>query len=91
MKDKYGKYGIYKDWSISKINDDSFEYNGWKVTYGEDGDSEEFSYYDDVMKMIQYYIKSSDNEVETPEQKAARELRENAINREKKIDQILGE
>lgn len=85
------KFGSYKDWIIKSLGDDRFEVNGYKVTYDDDEDFGKFDYYEDAMRYINQYIKDNNVSTESPEEKAARELREKAINREKKIDQILGE
>lgn len=85
------KFGSYKDWIITALGNDRVEVNGYRVTYNDDEDFGTFDYYDEAMQYINQYIKDNNSEVETPAERAARELREKAINREKKIDQILGE
>lgn len=83
------KFGTYKDWMITSLDDGRFEINGY--TYNDDGDFGT-DYYDDVMRMINSISDSSGSmSSETLVEKAARELREKSINREKKINEILGE
>ncbi len=85
------KFGSYKDWIIKSLGDDRFEVNGYRVTYNDEEEFGTFEYYDEAMRYINQYIKENNPQVETPEERAARELREKAIKRENKINQILGE
>jgi len=84
------KFGSYKDWIIKSLGDDRFE-DGYRVTYNDEEEFGTFEYYDEAMRYINQYIKENNPQVETPEERAARELREKAIKRENKINQILGE
>ena len=72
-----------------------YEVSGYKVTYGDDwsksyNDNDEWSngfdaYEDLLFTTYKQYSPESDSE------RKERELKEKAINREKKINQILGE
>jgi hypothetical protein len=61
---------------------ESFEVEGYH-------DSRTIINYQDLAKYLSQYYDA--NPVETPEEKSARELREKAINRNEKIDKLLGE
>ena len=76
-KSKFGKYHI----SYDPANE-SFEVNGYH-------DSRTIINYQDLAKYVSQYYDA--NPVETPEEKAARELREKAIKRNEKIDKLLNE
>jgi hypothetical protein len=73
---EFGKYHISYD-PASK----SFEVEGYY-------DSRTIINYQDLAKYVSQYYDA--NPVETPEEKAARELREKAIKRNEKIDKLLG-
>lgn len=70
-----------------------YEVSGYKVTYGDDWSkshddwSNGFDTYEDALFFTTYKQYSPESDSERKE----RELRENAISREKKINEILGE
>lgn len=71
-----------------------YEVNGYKVTYGDDWSKSNddewsigFDTYEDALLFATYKQYSPESDSERKE----RELREKAINREKKINEILGE
>ena len=74
---EFGKYHISYDPAS-----ESFEVEGYH-------DSRTIINYQDLAKYVSQYYDA--NPVETPEEKSARELREKAINRNEKIDKLLGE
>ena len=74
---EFGKYHISYDPAS-----ESFEVEGYH-------DSRTIINYQDLAKYLSQYYDA--NPVETPEEKSARELREKAINRNEKIDKLLGE
>ena len=76
-KKEFGKYHISYDPAS-----ESFEVEGYH-------DSRTIINYQDLAKYVSQYYDA--NPVETPEEKSARELREKAINRNEKIDKLLGE
>jgi hypothetical protein len=76
-KKEFGKYHISYDPAS-----ESFEVEGYH-------DSRTIINYQDLAKYLSQYYDA--NPVETPEEKSARELREKAINRNEKIDKLLGE
>jgi hypothetical protein len=73
---EFGKYHISYDPAS-----ESFEVEGYY-------DSRTIINYQDLAKYVSQYYDA--NPVETPEEKAARELREKAIKRNEKIDKLLG-
>jgi len=79
-KSKFGKYHI----SYDPANE-SFEVNGYHDS------SSSWGYEDLIKYATDYYNDHTIVMPETPEEKAARELKEKAINRNEKIDKILGE
>jgi len=74
---EFGKYHISYDPAS-----ESFEVEGYH-------DSRTIINYQDLAKYVSQYYDA--NPVETPEEKAARELREKAIKRNEKIDKLLNE
>ena len=76
-KKEFEKYHISYDPAS-----ESFEVEGYH-------DSRTIINYQDLAKYVSQYYDA--NPVETPEEKSARELREKAINRNEKIDKLLGE
>jgi hypothetical protein len=75
-KKEFGKYHISYDPAS-----ESYEVEGYH-------DSRTIINYQDLAKYVSQYYDA--NPVETPEEKAARELREKAIKRNEKIDKLLG-
>ena len=80
---EFGKYHISYD-PASK----SFEVEGYH-------DSSTICNYEDLIKYASNYYNDHTHltysDMETPEEKASRELREKAIKRNEKIDKLLGE
>lgn len=84
MKEKIFTYG-----DLYSKDDVIYELNGYKVSFGDD-DWLDFDTYEDSMLFLTYKY-YNDNKSETESERKERLLREKAIAREKKIDQILGE
>lgn len=68
------------------LNNIIYQVDGYKVTFGDD-EEWTFDTYDDAMYLLKKYYHNTD----PVESKEERILREKAINREKKINEILGE